>query len=50
MKKKHDDFLAFVIKEWLAEMNIESQISLEFMDSTERSSFDSSVSEEDIEE
>ena len=38
MKQKHDDFLAYVIKDWISEHRLEESITLEFMDFKNRKS------------
>ena len=49
LKLKHDDFLNFVIKDMLADLRVESSISLEFVHQSEKDSFISQV-EIEIEE
>ena len=44
LEKKHREFIDFVIKDWIAEITTETQVTLEFMDRSERSSISSSVS------
>ena len=36
LQLKHKEFLAYVIKDWIADCNIEQSISLEFVDPCER--------------
>ena len=42
-KKRHQDFITFVVEDWVAEITTETSVTLEFVDRQERDSITSSI-------